>query len=98
MSRFFDFVSKSARDMGAPAPGTLPAAPNRNLKIIKLDSNESPFGPSVRALDAMRNVMDTANLYPDDDCTPLRAKLAAHHGLPVEQVLVAPGSTGMLSL
>jgi histidinol-phosphate aminotransferase len=98
MSRFFDFVSKPARDMGAPAPGTLPAAPNHNKKIIKLDSNESPFGPSIRALDAMHHAMNAANLYPDDDCTPLRAKLAAHHGLPVEQVLVAPGSTGMLSL
>jgi histidinol-phosphate aminotransferase len=98
MSRFFDFVSKPARDMGAPAPGTPPTVAKHNSKIIKLDSNESPFGPSVRALDAMRNVMDTANLYPHDDCTPLRTKLAAHHGLPVEQVLVTPGSTGMLSL
>jgi len=46
----------------------------------------------------VRNVLGTANSYPDDDCNPLRLKLAAHHGLPPEQVLVTAGSTGLLSL
>ncbi|HTC46718.1 MAG TPA: histidinol-phosphate transaminase [Candidatus Aquilonibacter sp.] len=99
MSRFFDLVSKPARDMGAAnAPGTSTAAQVKRSPLIKLDSNESPFGPSVHALDAMRSAMNSANLYPDDDCSPLRAKLAAHHGLPAEQVLVTAGSTGLLSL
>jgi histidinol-phosphate aminotransferase len=97
MSRFFDLVSKPARDLGAAAPpSAAPAEPKREL--IKLDSNESPFGPSLHVRDAMRDATHSANLYPDDDCTPLRAKLAAHHGLPPEQVLVTAGSTGLLSL
>lgn len=99
MSRFFDLVSKPARDMGTTnAPSTTPAALERRSQLIKLDSNESPFGPSARAMDAMRSAMGTANSYPDDDCSQLRQKLAMHHGLPPEQVLVTAGSTALLSL
>ncbi len=46
----------------------------------------------------MQSALAAANSYPDDDCSPLRLKLAAHHGLPPEQVLVTAGSTAMLSL
>jgi|CZKK01.1.fsa_nt_gi histidinol-phosphate aminotransferase len=99
MSRFFDLVSKPARDMGTPnVPGTTPAALERRSQLIKLDSNENPFGPSARAIDAMRSALAAAGSYPDDDCSPLRMKLAAHHGLPPEQVLVTAGSTALLSL
>ena len=46
----------------------------------------------------MRKAMVRANFYPDDDCTQLRWKLAGHHGLPPEQVLVGAGSTELISL
>ena len=99
MSRFFDLVSKPARDMGTTnVPGRTPAALERRSQLIKLDSNENPFGPSARAIDAMRSALAAAGSYPDDDCSPLRMKLAAHHGLPPEQVLVTAGSTALLSL
>jgi histidinol-phosphate aminotransferase len=99
MSRFFDLVSKPARDMGtSSAPSATPAVLERRSRLIKLDSNENPFGPSARALDAMRGALSTGNLYPDDDCSQLRRKLAAHHGLAPEQVLVTAGSTALLSL
>jgi histidinol-phosphate aminotransferase len=99
MSRFFDLVSKSARDMGmTKVHSTTPAALERRSRLIKLDSNENPFGPSARAVEAMKSTLATANSYPDDDCGPLRLKLAAHHGLPPEHVLVTAGSTQMLSL
>jgi histidinol-phosphate aminotransferase len=100
MSRFFDFVSKPARNMGTAPNSVVPApvAPEPRSHLIKLDSNESPFGPSLAVLDAMRAASSAANVYPDDDCSSLRLKLAAHHGLPAEQVLVTAGSTGMLSL
>ena len=99
MSRFFDLVSKPARDLGAAsAPGRTPAALELRSRLIKLDSNENPFGPSALAIDAMRGALGAANLYPDDDCSQLRRKLATHHGLPPEQVLVTAGSTALLSL
>jgi histidinol-phosphate aminotransferase len=100
MSRFFDLVSKPAREMGrflpAPSPKRPPADAQRRL--IKLDSNENPFGPSPRAVEAMQAALAAANSYPDNDCTELRRRLAARHNVPAEQVLVTAGSTGMLSL
>jgi len=103
MSRFFDLVSKPARDMGTTnVPGATPAALERRAPLlnplINLDSNENPFGPSAQAIDAMRSVLSAAGSYPDDDCSSLRLKLATHHGLPPEQVLVTAGSTALLSL
>jgi histidinol-phosphate aminotransferase len=99
MSRFFDIVSKPARNLGTMnAPSRTPAALEQRSRLIKLDSNENPFGPSARVVDAMRAVLNGANFYPDDDCSQLRQKLAEHHGVPTEQVLITAGSTGMLSL
>jgi len=99
MSRFFDLVSKPARDMGRTnALSATPEALERRSQLIKLDSNESPFGPSARAMDAMRSAMAAANSYPEDDCSQLCQKLARHHGLSPEQVVVTAGSTALLSL
>jgi histidinol-phosphate aminotransferase len=121
MSRFFDLVSKPAREMeshlpSAPTPAPAPPAadaltsvtpasdapaqeaPAPPPHLVKLDSNENPFGPSPRALEAIRTAMASANCYPDDDCSDLRQKLAEHHALPYEQVLVTAGSTALLGL
>lgn len=100
MSRFFDLVSKPAREMEGylPSPPRQRASAETQPRPIKLDSNENPFGPSPRALDAMRAALSTAHAYPDDNCTDLRRRLAAHHALPVEQILVTAGSTALLSL
>jgi histidinol-phosphate aminotransferase len=100
MSRFFDLVSKSVRDMGgySPGPALGPAAPGAPPRLIRLDSNENPFGPSPRAIHAMRAALPGASCYPADDCDQLRRKLATHHDLPVEQALVTAGSTALLSI
>jgi len=99
MSRFFDLVSKPAREMGTSnPPGTMPAPIERRSHVIKLDSNENPFGPSEHAIDAMRSTLGVVNLYPDDVCSELRQQLAARPGLAPEQVLVTAGSTALLSL
>jgi histidinol-phosphate aminotransferase len=98
MSRFFDLVSKPVREMGDYLPSA-PAAPvEAQPRVVRLDSNENPFGASPRALEAMRAAMAAVNSYPEDDCTELRRKLAAHHGIPEEQVLVTAGSTALLAL
>jgi histidinol-phosphate aminotransferase len=98
MSRFFDLVSRPAREMSSAAPIAAPAVLQRPSQLIRLDSNENPFGPSARVVSAMRGALGGVNSYPEDDCTELRKKLAAHHGLPPEHVLVTAGSTAMLSL
>jgi len=100
MSRFFDLVSKPAREMGSylPSPPPKQAAADTQPRLIKLDSNENPFGPSPRAMEAMRTALAAAHSYPDDDCSELRRKLAAFHSVPPEQVLVTAGSTALLGL
>jgi histidinol-phosphate aminotransferase len=100
MSRFFDLVSKPAREMGGflPPPAPRRSAVDTQPRLIKLDSNENPFGPSPRAVEAMRLALAGANYYPDDDCGELRRKLAAYHDVPTEQVLVTAGSTALLGL
>jgi len=100
MSRFFDVVSKPARDMAAHFPTASPkqTPTDAQPQLIKLDSNENPFGPSPRAMEAMRSALATANFYPDDDSTELRRTLALHHEVSRDQILVTAGSTEMLAL
>src|ERR1700693_2634547 len=99
MSRIFDLLSKPARDLGTMSvPSETHAALERSSQLIKLDSHENPFGPSAHAIDAIRSALGQVSSYPDDDCSGLRLRLAAHHAVPAEQVLVAAGSTALLSL
>jgi histidinol-phosphate aminotransferase len=100
MSRFFDLVSKPARDMSGYLP-TVPARPapsHSQARLIHLDSNENPFGPSLRAIEAIRSTLAGVHSYPDDDCSELRDKLADHHSVPPEQVLVTAGSGALIGL
>src|SRR5271166_1493729 len=98
MSRFFDLVSRPVREIGGYLPSPPARAANDKRQLVRLDSNENPFGPSPKAVQAMRAALASAHVYPEDDCTPLRNKLAELHNLPPEQVLVTAGSTGMLAL
>src|ERR1700676_2238148 len=99
MRRFFDLVSKPARDLGITnAPTSTAAALAEQSQLVKLDSNENPFGPSPRVLNAMQAALSRSNSYPDDDCGQLRRELASYHGLPPEQIMVTAGSTALLSL
>lgn len=99
MSRFLDLVSKTSRDMAASFPAQAPHHPAANAPLlVRLDSNENPFGPSPLAIEAMQAALAAANFYPDDDCRLLRNKLAELHALPSDQVLVTSGSTEMLVL
>jgi histidinol-phosphate aminotransferase len=100
MSRFSDLVSKPAREIGSYSPDSSKEATRAGTapRLIRLDSNENPFGPSPLAIEAMRAELSGAHRYPDNDCCALRSKLAAYHAVLAEEVLVTPGSTGMLSL
>ncbi len=66
--------------------------------MIKLDSNENPFGPSPLAAKAMQAALADSSSYPDDEASTLRLKLAEHHGVKIEQVLVAGGLTEFLGM
>jgi histidinol-phosphate aminotransferase len=100
MSRFFDLVSKPAREMGlyTPVPPRQSGQSETAPRLIKLDSNENPFGPSPNAIEAMKRAIASSHLYPDDDCSELCSALAAHHDLPADRIMVTAGSTALLSL
>src|SRR5258708_35696886 len=98
MGVFFGLAARRARDeagyLRAVPKNPSPAQPQPRL--IRLDSNENPFGPSLRAVEAIRSTLAGVHLYPDDDCSELRDKLATYHSVPAEQILVTAGSTAML--
>ena len=88
------FWSQIARDLSPYVPGEQPRIAN----LVKLNTNESPFGPSPRALEAMRAAAaDTLRLYPDPEAAELREALAAHHHVQPEQVFVGNGSDEVLA-
>jgi histidinol-phosphate aminotransferase len=68
------------------------------VKCIKMASNENPYGPSPRAVEAIRAALTECNFYPDNDAAGLQHKLAAYHQVQPEQVVVAAGSTALLDI
>ncbi len=68
------------------------------ISMIKLASNENPFGPSPRAVEAIRAAAQEVNLYPDNDSTELRQELARRHQIDPSQIFLADGSLGMLDI
>jgi histidinol-phosphate aminotransferase len=62
----------------------------------RLGANESLFGPSPKALEAMRDEAENAWKYGDPDCHDLRAALAEHMNVTPGNVLVGEGIDGLL--
>ncbi len=87
--------------MAAYVPGRSAAEVKRLLglgDVTKLASNENPFGPSPRAVEAATRALGGANYYPDGAATLLRDRLAALHGLSRAHVAVGNGSDEMILL
>ena len=66
--------------------------------IVKLASNENPFGPSPRAVAAAVRALAHGELYPDGGCLALRDKLARVRGLAADQFIVGNGSNEIIEL
>ncbi|MEO8901624.1 MAG: histidinol-phosphate transaminase [Polyangiaceae bacterium] len=65
---------------------------------IKLASNENPLGPSPKALEAARKILNDVHRYPDAAAFKLRERIAAQHGIPMDQVIHGNGSNELLDL
>ncbi len=74
----------------------VPGEQPRDRKYLKLNTNESPYPPSPRALRAAAEAARTLQLYSDPQCTLLREKLAALYGLRPENVICSNGSDEIL--
>ena len=66
-------------------------------KIHKLSSNETPLGPSPKAMEAIRT-FDHLELYPDGAATRLREAIAARYGLDPNRIICGAGSDELLAL
>ena len=88
------YWSRRIRDMVPYVPGEQP----KDRVFIKLNTNENPYPPSPKALEALREAADDRlRLYPDPECAQLRAAIAAAHGLSPEQVFPGNGSDEVLA-
>ncbi|MFO7542618.1 MAG: histidinol-phosphate transaminase [Thiobacillus sp.] len=85
----------------AVVQGLTPYVPGEQPKLanlVKLNTNENPYGPSPRVLDAVRaEAADTLRLYPDPGSDRLRAAIAALHGVNADEVFVGNGSDEVLA-
>ena len=95
-----DLIPPHIRSLAGYVPGKAVRQAQREsgVSMIKLASNENPFGPSPRAIEAIRAVATEVNLYPDNDASELRTELARRHKLAPEQIFLADGSLGLLDI
>ncbi|CAN7184280.1 histidinol-phosphate transaminase [Pararhizobium sp. LjRoot235] len=70
----------------------------RIANLVKLNTNENPYGPSPRAIAAMQAaVADTLKLYPDPSALALREAIARTYGVSPDEVFVGNGSDEVLA-
>lgn len=62
-------------------------------EMLRLDKNESPFGPSEKVRSALMGALATVNRFPDRECEQLIDRIASHHEVGPEQVVIGCGST-----
>jgi histidinol-phosphate aminotransferase len=66
------------------------------VRVVKLASNEGPFGPFPAAIEAMERSLRDLNRYPDGGGYLLRTALAERHGVVFEQVALGAGGDGVI--
>ncbi len=100
MSDFSQFVPEHVRNLRGYTPGKSlrQAQQESHVNCIKMASNENPFGPSPKAVQAMQAVLAESNFYPDNDAIELRQKLAERHNVLPEQIVPTAGSTALLGI
>lgn len=91
MSKFW---SPFVHNLVPYVPGEQP----KMTRLVKLNTNENPYGPSPKALAAMREqISDDLRLYPDPNCDLLKQAVADYYGVQTNQVFVGNGSDEVLA-
>ncbi len=91
MSKFW---SPFVKDLVPYVPGEQP----KLAKLVKLNTNENPYGPSPKAIAAMQaELSDELRLYPDPNSDRLKQAVADHYGIQTAQVFVGNGSDEVLA-
>ena len=91
MSKFWSPV---VHQLTPYVPGEQPKLTN----LVKLNTNENPYGPSPKAIVAMQaEAAESLRLYPDPNSDKLKGTIAKHYGLASNQVFVGNGSDEVLA-
>jgi histidinol-phosphate aminotransferase len=91
MSRYWSPV---VHQLSPYVPGEQP----KGHDLVKLNTNENPYGPSPRVLEAIRSELgDGLRLYPDPEASQLRQTVAEYYGLQPQQVFAGNGSDEVLA-
>ncbi len=91
MSKFW---SPFVKDLVPYVPGEQP----KLAKLVKLNTNENPYGPSPKAIAAMQaELNDSLRLYPDPNSDRLKQAVADYYGVSAAQVFVGNGSDEVLA-
>ena len=89
MSRFF---SEKYKELKPYVPGEQP----RDRRYIKLNTNESPFPPSPKAVEYAAKAAQNLQLYSDPTCASIKEKMAQLKGVKKEQLFFGNGSDEVL--
>ena len=88
------YWSKLVHTLTPYVPGEQPKINN----LIKLNTNENPYGPSPKVIAALqKEATDSLRLYPDPNSDALKQAIAEYHGLKANQVFVGNGSDEVLA-
>jgi histidinol-phosphate aminotransferase len=91
MSKFW---SPFVKNLVPYVPGEQPKVAN----LVKLNTNENPYGPSPKAIEAMRAELgDALRLYPDPNSDVLKQAVADYYGVQTQQVFLGNGSDEVLA-
>ncbi|MDH1007712.1 histidinol-phosphate transaminase [Pseudomonas nicosulfuronedens] len=91
MSKFW---SPFVKELVPYVPGEQP----KLAKLVKLNTNENPYGPSPEVVAAIQaELNDTLRLYPDPNADRLKQTIAEYHGVKTSQVFVGNGSDEVLA-
>src|SRR5881409_3070841 len=93
------FFRPPVRDLVPYEPGKPVEEVQRELgleRVVKLASNEGPFGPFPQALEALERSAGDLNRYPDGGAYRLRAALAERHSIRFEEIAMGSGADGLI--
>lgn len=101
-----DAATASSADAPIPRPGILDIAPYKGgaasaegqSRVLRLASNESPYGPSPAATAAYRALDGALARYPDGGAAALQDAIASAEGLNARQIVCGNGSDELISL
>src|SRR5437868_176730 len=98
MANFTQFVPAHIRRLAEAAKSKPLKQGGGGTKPIALNLNENPFGPSPKALEAIRTALAGIHRYPEIQAADLHEQIAAFHGMRADQVLVTAGATELLCM